>query len=357
MTDYTVAVTPLIIEETKINDILRFLQQGEGEYFNAKVLDFEILQFEERPASQIFKIKVLLELCNKNIFVKISRLCNNISIDELQKKIVREYEIGKMVYSNLCETTKYSAIKMIACFPEYYALITEECQGDSLSSIVIKYGKLYPDKQRCNYLKSVCYNCGLLLKNIQDTTGQEKIFDLYGLIEYIDIRLKKLVTDEMTIFDEKMRQGILEYLRKQTVMVNKDDLRVAGAHGDFGPNNILVENQTVKIMDYADFQYSSIYQDITYFYQRLENFMHKPIFRPRTIHSLQDAFCQGYSSEIIINNPIFMMFRVRHVINNFRSILLGTTVPQGKQLLFYKTMFNEMICKGYIRWLSKVCEI
>ena len=356
MTDYTIAVTPLIIEETKINDILRFLQQGEGEYFNAKVLDFEILRFEERPASQIFKIKVSLELGNKNIFVKISKLDNNISIDELQRKIIREYEIGKIVYSNLYETTKYSAIKMIACFHEYYALVTEECLGDLLSSIIIKYGKLYPDKQSCNYLKSMCYNCGLLLKNIQDTTWQGKIFDPYELIEYIDIRLKKLVRDERMVFDEKMRQGILEYLRKQTVLIDKDDLRIAGVHGDFGPNNILVENQTVKVMDYADFQYGSIYQDITYFYQRLENFLHNPIFSPGTIIVLQDEFCKGYSPQINIEHPLFTMFRIRHVINNLRSILLKTTVQKGKCVPFHVKIFNERILKIYIKWLLKVCK-
>ncbi|MDI6780498.1 MAG: phosphotransferase [bacterium] len=357
MTDYTVVLTPLIIKETKINDILGFLQQGEDEYFKTKVLNFEILRFEERPASQLFNIKVLLDSGSKNIFVKISKLRSNISIDDLQKEIAMEYEIGKMVSDHLYETNKYSAIKMIVCFPEYYALVTEECQGDLLNSIIIKHGKLYPNKQRCNYLKSICYNCGLLLKNIHDTTLQDEIFDLHELIEYIDIRLKKSVVDERIVFDEKMRQGILKYLRKQIPMISKDDLRVVGTHGDFGPNNILIENQTVKIMDYADFQYDSMYQDITYFYQRLENLMHNPIFRPVTIHALQDAFCQGYSSEIIINKPIFMMFRVRHVINNFRSILMGTIVPQGKQLPFYKKIFNEIICKKYIEWLSKVCKI
>ncbi len=357
MTDYTVAVTPLIIKETKINDILGFLQQGEDEYFKTKILKFEILRFEERPASQIFKIKALLDSGSKNIFVKISKLRNNMSIDELQKEIVREYEIGKMVYDHLYETTEYSAIKMIACFLDYYAIVTEECQGDSLNSIIIKYGRLYPNKQRCNYLKSICYNCGLLLKNIHDTTQQDEIFDIHELIEYIDIRLNKLVADKQMVFDEKMRQGILKYLGKQSLMVAKDDLRIAGTHGDFAPNNLLVENQTVKIMDCADFQYSSIYRDITYFYQRLENFLHNPIFRPGTINALQDAFCKGYNPQINIASPLFTIFRIRHVINNFRSIVLKTTVPKGKCVSLHVKMFNERILKIYIKWLLDVCEI
>lgn len=355
MVDYTVALTPLIIKETGINNIIKLLQEGDKQYFGANVSSFEILKFEERPVSQLFKVKVCFDSESRNIFIKIEKPCDSQSKEQFKENLVKGYEIGRMLYERFSHENEYSAVNLIACFPEQYTLVTEECIGDTLSSIIVNYAKWYPTKQKLKFLNKICYNCGLMIRNIHEATQRDGLFDIQELIEYIDIRLRKSVADERTVFNEEMRQKILKYLRNQALLINKNDLRIAGTHGDFGPENIFVENQTVKSMDYADFPNGSIYQDITYFYQRLENFMHKPIFRPRTIHALQNAFCQGYGLEADPQKPIFMMFRVRHVINNFRSIFLGKIIPKGEQLPFYKRIFNEMILKGYLQWLSKTC--
>jgi hypothetical protein len=361
MYDYTAEITPSVIKATKIDNIFELLQKHAKKYFNVDKVKFKILKFEERPVSHLFKVKVSMEhpkYTEKNIFVKICKCPKNISYEELEKRIKREYDIASMLYQRLGNKHEvYTQVRYIACFPEYYTLVTEEALGSTLNSILIRYAKWYPSYDRLRYLEKICYNCGILLKDIHSISYEDRLFELTELVEYIDIRLKKLVVDTRTTFDEELRQRILKYLNAQIPKVSQKDLKVAGAHGDFGPNNILVENDIVKIMDFADFKSGSIYQDITYFYQRLENYMHKPIFRPYVIHRLQAAFCKGYDEDIDITSPIFVMFRIRHVINNFRSILLKKIVPEGKKLPFYKELFDKYILYKYTKWLCNTCKV
>jgi len=251
------------------------------------------------------------------------------------------------------EYPNYNIIKPIKYSLEHLSLITEKISGIPIGTIIEKELRLFPRTQKLNRIKELCFNCGKLIKIIQTHTLKMDKFDPISLIDYIEPRLKK-VSNSIPIFKTELSQNILRYFKMQIPYINDSDLKVAGVHGDFDPFNILVENDIIKLLDFADFHYGSIYRDVTYFYQRLENFLHKPIFRPKIIYALQEAFCKGYDSNLDNSKPIFILFRIIHIINNMNSIIYLRTVP-NKKLPIYKKIFNQQILKLYIRWLSKTC--
>lgn len=335
-------------KKDELNKIINFF------YPNYK---FEVIKFYKRPYSDLYEVRIRSGNHQKNIFIKRYKSKDNSqqSLLNLQNQIINEYNIGNMLDKIIERYPEYNIIKPIKYSLEYLSSVTEKTSGIPLGSIIEKELKLFPTTQKLNRIKKLCFKCGKLIKIIQKHTLKMDKFDPRALIDYIEPRLKRL-SNSIPIFKEYLSQDILRYFERQIPNINNSDLKIAGVHGDFDPFNILIENEAIKLLDFADFHYESIYRDVTYFYQRLESFLHKPIFRPKIIYTLQEVFCRGYNSNLDKSKPIFILFRIIHVINNMNSIVHLKTVPNGKKLPFYKKIFNKQILNLYIRWLSEICN-
>lgn len=319
--------------------------------------EFELIKAYKRPYSDLYEVRIRLNNYQKDIYIKCLKSKDNSqqSLLNLQNQIINEYNIANMLYKIIEGYPEYNIIKPIKYSLEYLSFITEKASGIPIGRMIEKELRLFPTTQKLNRIKKLCFKCGKLIKIIQIHTLKRDKFDPRALIDYIEPRLKRL-SNSIPIFKEYLYQDILRYFERQIPNINNSDLKIAGVHGDFDPFNILIENDIIKLLDFANFHYESIYRDVTYFYQRLENFLHKPIFRPKIIYTLQEAFCRGYDPNLDNSKPIFILFRIIHVINNMNSIINLRTVPNGKKLPFYKKIFNKQILNLYIRWLSKICN-
>jgi hypothetical protein len=111
------------------------------------------------------------------------------------------------------------------------------------------------------------------------------------------------------------------------------------------------------------FKTGSVYNDLTYFYHRLEGYLHKPIYRARTIRRLQDEFLCGYVEKMnggrewrVADDLLFKLLWIKHVVNNYSAITRQRVVANGKKLSLPVQLFNRHVLRRYNRWLNQFCR-
>jgi len=321
------------------------------DYFDRDV-KIEPTSIMHRRSSEIMKARLIFSNRTRNIFIKVYKLKNGSKdhLNMMQDRVKKDYEVTKFLNDSFTEYSGFSTAKPIVCFPELLAHVIEESPGQNFQKVLTTEARFYPKHQTLEKLCSLCYHCGQWLRIFQNVTQAEvkEKFNLDWMIEYVDLRLKKLVDNPKALFDQERRKHVLRYFDLQRKYINGSDLSMCGVHADFCPGNMLVNDTEVIGIDFAMYQCGSIYHDITHFYHQLELLLMKPIFRPIVISKLQNSFLKGYDENFDKNNPMFKLFRVQHITCHFVGIL-GIENPP-----LHERLFNKRIIKKHAKWLARV---
>jgi hypothetical protein len=304
-----------------------------------------------RPSSEVFRIELLGGNSNPNrVVVKLFKPKGNSeeSLGRLRDRVRRDFETTSFFFNGFRNRAGYATAEPILCFPERLAVVMRESGGANLRDLIARQARFYPGERALAKLAKHAYECGKWLRIFQGLT-EESIQDrlsLPDLIEDIDRRLRRLEDGQWLSWGWRSR--ILRYLEKQATLVKESDLGLCGVHADFSPSNVLVNGNEVIVLDFTMYRIGSVYHDLTYFHRYFENFLHKPIFRPRTITALQDSFLKGYGKTISPASPIFRLFKMRHVICH----LIGIVEPSGSAL--HERLFSRRVARRYLKWLAEV---
>jgi aminoglycoside phosphotransferase (APT) family kinase protein len=165
------------------------------------------------------------------------------------------------------------------------------------------------------------YAVGRWLKTFHRTAAIDLgAFDVpEDLVEYVDIRLMKLVKWEK--IEQRQYREILCYFEQQLEAGISLETEMCGVHRDLSLSNILIDQNNITVLDFAMYCLGSPYIDVSYFYQRLGNLLTNPAFRPQTIHFFQRKFLEGYQSNFNLYHSLFLTYRARHMINRLISLV------------------------------------
>jgi Phosphotransferase enzyme family len=332
------------IVEKILQDQDNYLQEGQ-------VVRFRPLEFIRRPLSKIVKIEVEFQNSKNNILVKVFKPKNSSSnhLQMMRERVRRDFDVTRSVHERLKNYPGYSVAEPVVCFPELLAIVMVESPGQNLRDLIINKATFYPRGDTLDQLAEYSFACGQWLTIFQKITRETTQVRLqpHDVVRDIDLRLSKLVQQHGKLFNSQLRRQVLNYLESQALLVQDADLRLCGVHGDFCPANILVHGKEIIVLDFEMFKIGSVYQDVTYYLRHLETFSQKPVFRPKTISILRQAFMSGYDKSIDTANPIFTLFRLRHVICHLVDILDVAGKP------FHKKLFSNTIAQRYIQGLKK----
>ncbi|MEW6096850.1 MAG: hypothetical protein AB1567_10050 [bacterium] len=332
---------------------------------NDELIRLEPIRFFEMPYSNILKVKLIFKNGCQNIYIKIFKLEQETiqmleldmdskkPIEVMENKIKIDFEMAKSLYQEFKKYPGYSTIKPIAVFPQYLAVVSEEIQGENLAKILEKEAMFYPTLNTLKTLSSYLNGCGKWLRIFQKITQKEKNgkLNLDSIIEYVDIRMKKMADNPNVKFSKILREEVIKYFEKQKRCIKDSDLIISGIHGDFAPVNIIIDGDRIICSDFNMSMYGSTYHDLTRFYHQLQLFLYKPIFRPKTILRLQKSFLGGYGVELdIISQPIFKLFMIQHVICHYFGLVMLKRRPWREHL------YNKLVCRRHLQWLIKTIQ-
>ena len=332
------------------------LRKNPRKYFGPHaVLSIDPVNLMHGRHSDILKAKVTfkagsLNICMKRATVRSDALEHR---QRLAKRIENEYAAATMIYESFKQHSQdYNCMKPIACFPADLILITEECPGEPFMKLMSAGARFWPARGRRKALARYCYLSGKWLKIFQESTikGDARL-DPEELVQYIDVRLQKLVARSAIPFSEKLRSRILTYLEAKAVQVAAVDLGIAGVTGDFVPANVLVDRERVAVLDFGMFNYGSTFQDLAQYYQHIDFFRQKPVYSPAMISELQEAFLRGYDPNFDSSKVLFDVFRIRAIVNR----LSATTVRKWPTLPLHVRLFNRWAFPLQLDELGRLC--
>jgi hypothetical protein len=332
------------------------LQSHSLHYFGIEGVTVQPIQQLQHRYSEVLKAEVLLpDSSGKRIYLKRVKL----KVDstegrcDLQDRVKREYEAIRLVYDGFKGHPCFSRLKPIACFPEMFTVVTEECPGEVFLRLLEREGRFYRSSRRLERLVRYCHDVGRWLSIFQDFTrvNPEERFNIDSMIEYVDIRLKHLVESPPVSFNPVLREQIIRYFEFQKQAIESKDLALSGIMGDFCPANILVDEKGITVIDLAMYGRGSTLHDLSHFYQHLGYLLHKIIFTKEVVSRLQKALLDGYRNGFDETTPLFRLFQVQHILCRMvSSAKKWNNLPRIKQL------FHRRVWRLHMDWLSRTCR-
>ena len=301
-----------------------------------------------RSQSRDFSILCEFEVCfasgNKvHLYIKKYRMECFYNPEEMVQKEFTVLNKYQFLFDN---NDKFGIVRHIIAIPEDLVLVSEYIDGDNLfdlsSSIFAPFRK--------KYLCQSYWDCGKLLKVLHESQKRYDYFDFESMIEYVDVRLENLCNNDSRYFSAFKRLEILNVLRQLCNMYTSEKLVISGLHGDFIPPNIIVGYKKLFLIDFSNFMYGPIHDDICYFLvfsyvQRL-----KLPYLNNYLKELENQFIKGYEATYL-DQTLFLLFMLKHLINYAWRVLMNITNQKyhGLKKYYYYRLYRKIISR--IEWL------
>jgi hypothetical protein len=290
----------------------------------------DVLEYRTHPYSYIARVRIHRDGSATPAFVKLLRLKNDsLSHREaMRRRVVNEFEATLRVSRGFERQAGVVALRPLGCLPDQLALVTAEVDGEPLNHLLERDAAWNAGSARLDALRATLSKTGAWLRRFQSLQPTGGTVTRSRLVEYLDIRLKRLVQQPKARFSEADRARVLHYVEAKGRLVPDAELREVWTHSDFGPSNVLVNGDTVTVIDFAMAHGGTIFNDIARMYTQLEWFSAKPKFRPATIRALQQALLAGFDPHLTEERPLFELMVLQHRINHFLA-----SVERGEGVL------------------------
>lgn len=272
-----------------------------------------------RPESELVRCAVRTDEQEFHCYVKFHRALDR-SPEDRERALTRmseEAHATKEVFERLKGHPFYGVPRVYAFFPAELAIVTRELPGRRLLDVLRGKASGIVSRSALDELTEYLWHVGGWLREFQ-RPWRECVSEMTNpaeqLLPYITIRLDKLLKmGWLTALDVTRIQAFVTAQERALV----DELsRACRVHGDLSLSNVFVAPHSVGVLDFAMAGVSNVYEDLTYFFQRLDNLRVNPLFRDSTIRSLQHSFLAGSGDASIVEQPLFKAYQVRHIVNH-----------------------------------------
>ena len=308
-----------------------------------------LLNTYTRPFSDIYRIKLLfLDKSEMVVYFKIYHEKNNSVFGSIE--IENEYATTLYWYEFFKKSSKFGVIKPLYVEPEKRIIVTEESLGINLGQYIFRKARFFPSDIVSRQMLSMVKTAGEWLSLFQSVhvKTQQTSITLEYLLDYINLRLNRIVDNPEITFTEYDQNLIISYIKRLWGDVTEKDKRISYVHADFSLSNILVQNEKVIVLDFNKMEAGSIFQDSSRFYHQLTLLKNKPIYQGGIIDRLTESFLTGYGNSTIWENPLFKIYLMRHRINH-----LGKTARYWEHG-FVENIYNRRVVRNTLKEIKEL---
>lgn len=309
-------------EETSFEPLATLLKDAER-MGDGVARDAEILAFWPRRFSRLWKVRLRTARGDVTAYVKQYRPIGDGDEDRerLRERVVKDFEVTHELEQEFGPVPHLSVPRPIACFPDRLTVVFEESSGESLFESIERGATAWSSRSAFDDLLVQCHRSGEWLRRLQESHRIDASYSVEALRDYVETRLRQLISEPRSGFTEGAVEAVREYYARLEERGEDLDLRMSWAHADFCPGNVIADASRLTVLDLAMYETGSIYQDVSHFCHHLELFLLKPIYRPRAIRRLVEAFLDGYSPEGGVDQTLLHAFRIRHLITHCVGVL------------------------------------
>ncbi len=296
-------------------ELLRAIERSPG------LRDFRLEAGASRPGSDLWRARAVVEGRPRRLVVKVIRFLRpeDESVRAHAARAQAEFDTLRRLRRDLQPWPDLRVPEPIMCLPEHRALILEEVGGETLKHLVLRQAQRPGSAQGWRRITDGFRAAGRWLGVIQSLEqGPRERLDLEGMLAYDEVRLQRLVA--LGCLRPRLADGVrAESRRLRDRLLDGPALDSVFVHGDFCPSNMLLDGDTLVVLDFTMVERGSTHQDLTYCFEYLERFMNRlldrPFIRRRVIRELQAALLDGYRERMPISDPLFRLHQIRHHLN------------------------------------------
>lgn len=279
------------------------------------------------------------------------------------ERLQREFEIPRLLHTRLSPAPDLGLVRPVTYYSDLLCLITEEAPGRMLAELIAATATRWRPRRAWQNTALHCRRAGRLLAALQAATPEAHVLAGSELLEYVEVRLQRLVENPDIPFSKAHAGAVRRYLEKMLGQIPAEQLRQCGCHSDYAPFNLLASTERLTVFDFAMFKTGSIYNDAAYFCHRLQGYLHKPTFSAAAIHALQQAFLDGYNQaagrgqQRLEQDLMFRVFLIKHALNNYSAIMRKRVAGgPAAHLSLPVRLFNRRVYRRYNEWLLRACQ-
>ncbi len=335
--------------EPALEFVLNELTENYSKYFEVDAKPtFSLLEHQSKRLSEILKY----ELCvngnkQRNIYIKIQRNPDH-KRERIEEFCIAEFETLRRLHTAFKKYPRFSVIKPIACFLEYWVTVTEEAQGENLFNILKSHGRIFSERARFEQLREYCHSCGEWLGIFHIVTAQNRTKNLAELGLW-DGTIEDFQRWKLLGIDNKIQMEILAYLEQQLATLGSKEVSISGQHGDFIPFNIIVKPGEVFVLDFPYYTEGTTYNDLARFCAVLITMPKNWLYRYDDMEKLKRTFLEGYSKQNVdFSYDIFRLFFIRNMTNwlSWEKSLIANSLLQK--------LISKRVISFYLDWFQQI---
>lgn len=326
--------------------LLATLSADTARYFDLPHAKVEVLGIEKRPFSDVARVEVSQDGQTRRAYIKVTRPRGATEQDResMARRVRQEFDESSRVHGLMNGQGGLGVVRPLACIPEDLVLITEEASGETLAARLERDAAGWPSQGSLEGLCAVLEQVSRWLRAFQQVDPVPGRLDLDEMREYLDVRLVRLTGHPEAGFSDRDRQALLEYFDVVRRGVDASNRGLVRIHADLAPGNVLVERETVTVLDFAMANVGSVYHDISRLFTQLEFLKVKPTFRPRVVRRLQEALLAGFEPGLSPARPLFRLFVLQHTVTHFATVAASRRRGAG-------WLFDLYLRRRHRKWL------
>ena len=270
-------------------------------------------RFFDRPFSQVFELHVEGTGQPLTAFVKIlkPRFDTPEELEATARNVTREFATLTRVHEALRHHPRLFTPRPIACYPDLLALVTQRVEGEPLTRVLSKL-RGAPSTRTVHEVGEVMRNVAAWLKTYQTTEASGPPIALDRMRAYLDARLRPLV--ELGVCSSSMREDLLRYFDRLACEVPDGELAAVPVHGDFSPENVIIERGCVSVLDFTMARHGARYLDLAHMFMHVELLKARPWFRPAALDCQATALLSGFDRTLQMDRALFDLLLLQNVV-------------------------------------------
>ena len=304
-----------------------------------------------RPFSTLLHVRIFEGARRRGFFIKIlqPRFDTAAELVQTRRNVQREYDVTSRVADVVNGVEGLGAVRTIACFPEDCALVTEEVEGMTLSSLLSRRAAGWPAARTIDGLAHTLRLTASWLRVAQQGLHADRDVTIDTITRYLDRRLNDLSVPASGLLTSAGRECLQRYRDNLLGAASRDGLHAVWIHADFCPDNIIVSDSCVSVIDFTMANAGTRYHDLAHLFLGIDALRGKPWFTAGTLDALQAALLDGFEPGLDGRHPLFMLARFQHVLCHLVTL-------QGVEGQIARLRIGRHR-RRYCAWLSSVAGL
>jgi thiamine kinase-like enzyme len=243
------------------------------------------------------------------------------------------------------------AVRPIACFPEDLAVVTGEAVGLTMASMLNAASTRWATPSTRREVMKALEQVAAWLRIVQSELPQDQpSIDLSRVRTYLNKRLDGLEASGTPRLTGVGRDRLDNYQDALFAAMATERVPAVWIHADFCPENIIVHEGRVAVLDFLMAKAGTVYHDLAHLYLHIGVIAAKPWCNPSTVEALQHQLLSAFEPGLRPDRPLFALALYQHVLCQL-LVLQNTT--GGRVASVYAARLH----RRHRQWLSQTAGL